>query len=144
MSVNILTTLNRSTAVKAQNLHAIWSAADNSRLTAKQSSFRLPVHVAAKLAALSELYPNKTRTQLVGDLLAAALSDVEAAFPPVKGRLFDRDRETGEELFEDVGMHARYAELANKYFAELEKELGNDKPDHLVSSRLITNEDIGK
>ena len=43
------------------------------RLTAKQSSFRLPVHVAATLSALCELYPNKTRTQNVGDLLATAI-----------------------------------------------------------------------
>lgn len=130
--------------MKAQNLPAIWSAVDNSRLTAKQSSFRLPVHVAAKLAALAELYPGRSKTQLVGDLLAAALSDVEAALPSAKGRLFDRDPDTGEELFEDVGIYARYADLANKHYAELERELGNDKPGTVVAERLITNEDIGK
>lgn len=36
--------------MKASDLVTIWSAPDNSRLTAKQYSFRLPVHVAAKLA----------------------------------------------------------------------------------------------
>lgn len=41
--------------MKASDLVTVWSAPDNSRLTAKQYSFRLPVHVAAKLAALEEL-----------------------------------------------------------------------------------------
>lgn len=33
--------------------------------------FRLPMHVAAKLAALNEMCPALSRTQLVGDLLSA-------------------------------------------------------------------------
>ena len=56
--------------MKASDLVTVWSAPDNSRLTSKQYSFRLPVHVAAKLAALEDLYPTRSRTQLVGDLLA--------------------------------------------------------------------------
>jgi hypothetical protein len=59
--------------MQPSDLHSVWSMPDNTRLTAKQYSFRLPVHVAAKLAALCELYPNKTRTQIVGDLLATAI-----------------------------------------------------------------------
>ena len=42
-------------------------------LTVDQLSVRLPVHVAAKLKALQDIYPGKTLTRLVGDLLAAAL-----------------------------------------------------------------------
>ena len=57
--------------MKASDLVTVWGAPDNSRLTAKQYSFRLPVHVAAKLAALESLYPTRSRTQLVGDLLTA-------------------------------------------------------------------------
>ena len=62
--------------MKASDLVTVWSAPDNSRMTTKQYSFRLPVHVAAKLSALEELYPTKSRTQLVGDLLSAAIMDV--------------------------------------------------------------------
>ena len=63
--------------MKASDLVTVWSAADNSRLTAKQFSFRLPVHVAAKLAALEAMYLTKSRTQLAGDLMSAAIADVE-------------------------------------------------------------------
>jgi hypothetical protein len=38
------------------DLVTVWSAPDNSRLTPKQFSFRLPTHVAAKLAALEKMF----------------------------------------------------------------------------------------
>jgi hypothetical protein len=117
--------------MKASNLVTVWSAPDNSRLTGKQFSFRLPVHVAAKLAALEEMYPGKTRTQLVGDLLAAAVAEVEQSFPSVQGPSIGRDPDTGEERFEDVGPRSLYWELANKHYAAIEKEMGNDTPGRL-------------
>lgn len=117
--------------MKPSDLHALWSAPDNSRLTVKQSSFRLPVHVAAKLSALCELYPNKTRTQIVGDLLATAIEASVQGLSSVKGRHLDRIEPPGEEpfdIFEEVGTLARFKHLANKHYAELERELGNDEP----------------
>jgi hypothetical protein len=124
--------------MKAKDLHVVWSAPDNTRLTTKQFSFRLPVHVAAKLAALGEIYPAKSRTQLVADLLSASLQDLEGSFPSIKGRFFTNDPDTGAEVFEDVGLHARYASLANKFFEDLERELGNEQPGTLVPMRVIT------
>ena len=114
--------------MKASDLVTVWSAADNSRLTAKQFSFRLPVHVAAKLAALEAMYPTKSRTQLVGDLLSAAIADVEKAFPSVPGRSLGCDSDTQEEIFEELGPFASYQDLARTYYSEFEKELGNENP----------------
>ncbi len=110
---------------KSSDLHKVWSAPDNSRLTSKQYSFRLPVHVAAKLSALEEMYPNRTRTEIVGDLLAAALDEVEKSFPIVKGREWGQDPESGERLFEDAGLGARFRKLVDKAYVQLEKDLGN-------------------
>ena len=45
--------------IQPADLHKVWAAPDNTRLTAKQFSFRLPVHVAAKLSALCETFPQK-------------------------------------------------------------------------------------
>ena len=56
--------------MQTSHLHDLWATPDNSRLTSKQFSFRLPVHIAAKIAALCEIYPQKNRTQIVADLLA--------------------------------------------------------------------------
>jgi hypothetical protein len=110
--------------MNAKDLASVWSAPDNSRLTSKQSSYRLPVHVAAKLAALSEMYPQKTKTQIVGDLLAAALADLEKGLPSSAGRLVGKDDE-GADLFEAVGPAQDFRRLTNKHYAELEAELGN-------------------
>jgi hypothetical protein len=113
------------------NLHALWTRPDNSRVTRTQYSFRLPLHVAAKIEALEKLYPNKTRTEIVADLLSSALADVETSFPFVKGRTLGMIPGTDEEMFEDAGPGATFRRVANRRYAELEKELGNDKPQPL-------------
>lgn len=123
--------------MKAKDLVAVWGAPDNSRLTAKQASFRLPVHVAAKIAALCEMYPQKTKTQIVGDLLAAALSELERELPSYpSGRLFGRD-DDGDELFELDGPAQDFRNLSNKHYRELENELGNENPSPLYQQVLV-------
>ena len=117
--------------MKASDLVTVWSAPDNSRLTAKQYSFRLPVHVAAKLAALEEMYPTKSRTQLVGDLLSAAMAEVEKSFPSVTGVSVGVHPDTHEELFEELGPVTAYHNKANKHYADIEKEMGNESPGKL-------------
>lgn len=127
--------------IKSSDLHKVWSAPDNSRLTAKQYSFRLPVHVAAKLAALGDMYPNKTRTEIVGDLLAGAIEDVVRGLPPVKGAVIDAHPETQEPIFEHEGPYKRFLELANKHYEALERELGNENPGTLPDAGRIYSED---
>ena len=114
--------------MKASDLATVWGAPDNSRVTAKQYSFRLPVHVAAKLAALEELYPTRSRTQLVGDLLSAAIADIETTLPSRAGRFVLKDQDTGEDMFEEEGPSATFKKLANKHYQAIESELGNNKP----------------
>lgn len=114
--------------MKAVDLVTVWGAPDNSRVTAKQYSFRLPVHVAAKLAALEQLYPARSRTQLVGDLLSAAIADVEKTLPLYSGESIGRDPETGEEICELYGPLIKYREIAQQVYAQIEQDLGNDNP----------------
>ena len=40
--------------------------------------------------------------------------------------------DTGEEIFEEIGPVVRYRELANKFYTEIEKDLGNPKPGKLL------------
>lgn len=127
--------------MKASELASIWASPDNTRLTAKQYSFRLPVHVAAKLAAICEMYPQKTRTQIVADLLTAALEEFPKSFPSVVGRYFGKDDE-GRPMYEDAGQSEQYRELTNKHFKELETELGNTDPqDFFVGALLVYKEE---
>lgn len=125
--------------MKTQHLHDMWSSPDNNRLTSKQFSFRLPVHLAAKLAALSEIYPQKNRTQIVADLLSAALDDLEKNLPHmlfeapefVQRSQSEAARDLGfdfDTVYELGGSRGNFRALSNKYYSEYEKELGNDSP----------------
>ncbi|MGC2457042.1 MAG: hypothetical protein WA435_03495 [Gallionellaceae bacterium] len=115
----------------ASELHSFWSLPDNSRLTSKQFSFRLPVHVAAKIAALCDMYPQKNRTEIVGDLLSTAIEDLLSGLPYVDGKPIGVDPDTGEEYCEDVGPRPRFWALADKHYKALEREMGNKNPPSL-------------
>ena len=122
--------------MKASDLHIVWTTPDNSRVTSRQYSFRLPVHVAAKIEALCVMYSTRTRTEIVGDLLAAALQEVEHSFPSVKGKEWGEDPDTGETIYEDLGPTARFWKIANRHYIEIEKELGTEKPNPLYSDEI--------
>lgn len=128
--------------IQPADLHKVWSAPDNTRLTNKQYSFRLPVHVAAKISALCEMFPHKNRTQIVCDLLATALEDFERSFPEVKGDFVGDDWERGIRVYKDVGPTLSYRRSVNQHYMELEKELGNEDPKPLYGLDIHMTEDI--
>jgi hypothetical protein len=111
--------------MKPSDLVTLWNAPDNTRLTAKQYTIRLPIRVAAQIAALCDLYPNKNRTELIGDLLASALDAVSEALPSTEGRPFDTPEGT---MYEAAGPWADFPKLTNKYIKELEAELSESAP----------------
>ena len=122
-------------------LHEAWRAPDNTRLVSKQFSFRLPVHVAAKLSAIGDMYPTKNRTQIVADLLTLALDNFESGLPQVKGAPFEGNFEDDESYFYVEGMKKWFWELSNKYFQELEAELGNPEAKPLFGLNVIDTEE---
>ena len=98
------------------DLVKVWEAPDNSQLTPKQISIRLPLHVAAKINALSDLYPRRTKTEIIGDLLAAALDQVQNGFSEDP-----YDPEYGDA---SASPYSRFTNLVKKHTEELEKEAG--------------------
>lgn len=142
--------------MKASNLHDAWASPDNSRLTPKQFSFRLPIHVAAKIAALCEMYPRKSRTQIIADLLTSALDELEQNLPIGIGLPLSREEEQeqrfiAEHLGEDYepvfhlgGPRGTFRALANKHFIEQEKELGNETPEPLFKDFYVTEQELQK
>ena len=126
--------------MKASDLVNVWASPDNSRLTAKQTSFRLPVHVAAKLAALFQMYPQKAKIQMVGDLLSAALADLESGLPSFPGKHFTDDEDQGP-LYEATGPAEQFRTLTNKHYIEMETELGNKTPMPFYAENLLITKD---
>ena len=125
--------------MKSADLHKVWGAPDNSRLTAKQQSFRLPTHVAAKIDALCDIYPTRTKTEIVGDLLAAALEDLIPNLPSAAGAEVGKDPDHGV-LYEETGLIAEFRLRANKHFKDLEKELGNKEAAEIYASQYVISE----
>ena len=139
--------------MKTSSLHEFWSAPDNTRLTSKQFSFRLPVHVAAKIAALCDMYPQKTRTQIVADLLTTALHELEVSMPDGLGErvedqyqaeIAEQIGEEGEVLYYLGGTRGRFRNLANQHYWDMEKEMGTENPDKLFTSMVLTESQVKK
>lgn len=106
-----------------RDLVKVWDAPDNSKLIAKQWSIRLPVHVAAKISALCDIYPRKSKTEIISDLLATAINQVEEALP-CEEKVLGFDPETEEEITDIVGgLRLTFINLTAKYTKELEAEL---------------------
>lgn len=109
--------------MKTTDLHSIWDAPDHSRLTTKQYTVRLPIRVAAQLAALSEMYPRKTMTDLIGDLLAAGLDQLYEDLPTKNiGEKPLGYGEDGEPEWQQIGPGVTYGTLTQKYLKEFESQ----------------------
>jgi len=142
--------------MKASSLHDIWGSPDNTRLTPKQFSFRLPIHVAAKIGALCNMYPQKSRTQIISDLLTSALDDLERNLPmelgdslsygedEIERQIADHEQRQYEQVYHLGGVRAKFRWLSNQFFEEMEKELGNEKPTPLFPEMYVTEADLKK
>jgi hypothetical protein len=65
--------------METKHLLRNWVGPDNSRLMRNQTSMRLSVHVAAKISALCEMFPQRSKTQIINDLLSTALEELEGS-----------------------------------------------------------------
>ncbi len=108
--------------MKIRQLVESWEQSASERRTVSEYCARLPIHDAAKLAALAEMYPGRTERDIITDLLSAALDDLEAAFPYVQGQRVVAEDEQGDPIYEDVGIGPRFRDLTRKHLERLEKE----------------------
>jgi len=107
--------------MKIRDLLEAWERSAGERRTREFYSVRLPVHDAAKLAALAEMYPGRSEQDIITDLLSAALDEVEAAFPYVAGRRVVSEDEHGDPIHEDVGLTPRFQALTREHLQRLER-----------------------
>ena len=118
--------------MESKDLVKVWAAPDNTKLTPRQMSIRLPVHVAAKISALCEMFATRTRTEIMGDLLSTAL---EEAAKGLSKEPYPEEREEADQAMEAAGDprilenvawgdRKRYYGLVEKYEKELAAELG--------------------
>ena len=114
--------------MKIRELAKHWEQTATGRLTKTGYTIHLDVEAAARLAALSEMYPKHHPEELLGELIGAALEELEASFPYVKGSKVISTDEEGDPLYEDVGPTPRFLELSKRYLHELAAQA--DEPQH--------------
>ena len=119
--------------MKPKDLLKVWDIPDYGKLAPKQVSMRIPILMAAKIAALCELFPQKTKTEIIVDLISTSLEQLEEGMISEKGAFIDNEpsfSETGKphkftyNVFEDVGVKGRFNELTEKHLRSQEKESG--------------------
>lgn len=109
--------------MKVKDLVQEWDSAVDSRLAAREFQIRLSLPDAARIAALEEMYPAVTVTNIMSDLVSAALEELEVTMPYVQGARVIAEDDRGDPIYEDVGNTARFHALIKKHVAILESEL---------------------
>ena len=97
------------------DLISIWDQQASGEIAHEQYRVDLTVENAAKIEALSELFPRRTREQLIAELLTCALDEMIAAFPYVQGERIITHDEEGDPIYEDVGYTPRFLALVEKH-----------------------------
>ena len=97
-----------------------WLGEQSPELYEEHYAVRLPVDDAARLAALTEMFPGTTPERLITDLLHIGLDEIEAAMPYVEGTRVIREDEFGDPVYEDVGMTPRFLDLVKSHRRRLD------------------------
>ncbi|TWI58762.1 hypothetical protein IQ22_00474 [Pseudomonas duriflava] len=105
--------------MKISELVKEWEQTATGRMSHAQYNLVLDIESAARLHALHEMYPKRSVEELLSELVSAALADLEAHFPYVKGTTVVATDELGDPIYEDVGPTPRFLELSRKYLKQL-------------------------
>lgn len=109
--------------VKPSDLLKIWSVPSSSG-SAKQLTIRIPLSVFVKVKALEEMFPSRSRNELIADLLSTALVEFESSLPKEWVKEHDVEFEgmliPVEAHWEGAG--ADFIKLVDKYTKEFQDD----------------------
>jgi len=108
--------------MKIRELVQHWQENAQGRLSATPYQIRLDLEAAARLAALQEMYPKHHVEELLGELLGAALDELETSLPYIKGHKVVATDEQGDPLYEDVGLTPRFLSLSRRHLQRLSEQ----------------------
>jgi len=108
--------------MKIPNLMRYWEACAGGVPTVSEYRMRLPLHDAARVAALAEMYPMRSEAEILTELLSAALDELEQAMPYVSGSRVIAEDDRGDPIYEDAGPTPRFIALTEKHLRRLAAE----------------------
>lgn len=101
--------------MKIRDLLKHWEGTRQPQMTAETYAIHLPVEDAARLHALAEMYSGVAEEDVLRDLLAAALAELEEAMPYEPGERVASEDDFGDPVYEDAGPTPRFLELTRKH-----------------------------
>ena len=100
---------------KIKDIVLSWHAKARESREVKQIAIPVNLHDAARIQALTELYPNLSEQMIISDLLTAALNEVEACLPYVQGQKVIATDDHGDPIYEDAGLTPKLLNLTRKH-----------------------------
>lgn len=104
------------------------------RLARKRYACRLPLELASRLEALCEVYPDKKRAELLADLLALGLAEVERAWTGAAAAETVFHPDTKQPIYLPTGPFAEFHNLVHKHHLALEHALAKDDDPQAASA----------
>lgn len=107
--------------MKIRQLLERWHSAGGQPSPKTTLTVELPVTDAARLFALSTMYPALKAEEIIAGLLHSALDEVQEAFPYVNGSKQVGEDEIGNPIYEDIGQTPQFLALVQQYLDKLDK-----------------------
>ncbi|WP_449434576.1 pilin assembly protein [Pseudomonas putida] len=105
--------------MKIRELAQHWEQNAAGTLSRTGHVLHLDLESEARLAALIDMYPKRTAEELLGELVAAALEEIEASFPYIQGQQVIATDEEGDPMYEDIGATPRFLALSRRHLHDL-------------------------
>jgi type VI protein secretion system component VasK len=105
--------------MKIRQLVHHWQSTLDNDTPKTRLQFDIPIHDAARLAALADLFPALKAENILAELLHSALDEVQEAFPYVKGKKQISEDEIGNPIYEDDGYTPRFLNLMRTHLEKL-------------------------
>ncbi|TNC81223.1 MAG: hypothetical protein C9356_10170 [Oleiphilus sp.] len=105
--------------MKIKALINCWQAQSEGPLHGEAFNVHLPISAAAKVYALSEMFPERNPQQIISELLSAALDELEEDFPYVPGKRVTALDDQQDPIYEDIGNTPSFMSLTKKYMKTL-------------------------
>ncbi|MFN3586507.1 MAG: hypothetical protein ACK4UT_03295 [Moraxellaceae bacterium] len=105
--------------MKVRKLLDRWQALALPPEPVRRVELDLPLTDLARLQALNDLFPGRSREVMMAELLHAALDEVQEAFPYVHGERQVGEDEFGNPVYEDIGPTPRFLSLTQKHLTAL-------------------------
>ena len=96
-----------------------WTETTQSGTAVRTYAVRLPLRDAARIEALRVMYPNRSESQLMADLIRAALDELEVAMPYVPGNRIIAEDDYGDPIYEDLGPTPQFYSLSHEILRKL-------------------------